>query len=504
MKKLLFILVLLFSSQFLFAQFEEDALRASRIFNGGTARSAAMGGAFGALGGDLSSAIGNPAGIGVFRKSELNFTPMLSFTNTKSAGYGVERTAFQLANLGVVMSFPYNNDEYSNWKSFNFAVNFANTGNYNRTLDQAVSNSVSSLLDVYRDYSQGIVSDNLDPFTTGSAYDTYLLNPVGTEGTEYENVLQTGELVNQFKYIKERGSSGEFAMSFGANYNDKLYVGATMGLTEFEYKMRASYSEYASETSDLDHFNKYENQEIIGFGFNMKFGVIYRPIPQIRLGAAIHTPSWYTLNYDYRTEMESYFFKTDQEVGRDKLQYTTPVYNDNRDVNLRTPWRAILSAATVIGNWGILSFDYEYVDYSSAKFGESSDYASFHEQNSNIDALYSSAHNFRAGAEVRLGNIVSLRAGYSFEGTPYKTDGWSFVNSISGGEKINSLSGGIGLNFGMFYCDAALTHSSSKDTTVFYYVPATDYGADNSYSSAPIKNKYINNQVRVTFGMRLF
>ena len=41
------------------------------MFYGGTARFMSMGGAFTALGGDISTLSQNPAGIGVFRTSEM-------------------------------------------------------------------------------------------------------------------------------------------------------------------------------------------------------------------------------------------------------------------------------------------------------------------------------------------------------------------------------------------------------------------------------------------------
>src|SRR5688572_3229027 len=55
--------------------FVENALLFSRTKPGGTARIQAMGGAQIALGGDFSSALSNPAGLGMYNRSEITFSP---------------------------------------------------------------------------------------------------------------------------------------------------------------------------------------------------------------------------------------------------------------------------------------------------------------------------------------------------------------------------------------------------------------------------------------------
>ena len=53
------------------AQGEMDAYKFSQYDISGTARYMSMGGAFGALGGDISSMRTNPAGLGIYRSSEV-------------------------------------------------------------------------------------------------------------------------------------------------------------------------------------------------------------------------------------------------------------------------------------------------------------------------------------------------------------------------------------------------------------------------------------------------
>jgi len=66
MKKLVLIIIL-GSSLTTYAQDPEDALRLSWFNPSGTARSNALGGAMGSLGGDLSANHINPAGLGLYK-----------------------------------------------------------------------------------------------------------------------------------------------------------------------------------------------------------------------------------------------------------------------------------------------------------------------------------------------------------------------------------------------------------------------------------------------------
>lgn len=66
------------------AQNETDALRFSTLTQGGTARSNGMANAFGALGADPVAVAINPAGLGLYRTSEISFTPALDVNTAHS------------------------------------------------------------------------------------------------------------------------------------------------------------------------------------------------------------------------------------------------------------------------------------------------------------------------------------------------------------------------------------------------------------------------------------
>ena len=469
-----------------------------------------MGGAFGALGGDLSTLNTNPAGIGVFRKSEVNFTSLLDFSHIKSSGTSGSASQYYIGNVGLVYSLYTPGSE---WKGVNFGFNYTNFSPYKHNLNQFIGNESSdySLTSIWAYQAGNLKSERLDPFSTGPVYDAKLIyqsvddyyNPIFWEGP-------AAELINQQKRIREEGYLGEYAMTIGTNYKDQLYLGVTVGLQSTYHKLYSSYSEIgeANAPSGFDMFNYYEYQRIEGDGINLKFGAIYRPIPQLRLGVSIHTPTWYNMSFEYRSGIDAWFNRTDATLGRDRTQYSSESPLSEYDFKMRTPWRAIFSVAGVLGRKAIISMDYEFVDYPSARFTDNSFNDDYQYENDEIKATYTNGHNVRFGAEYRVSSAFSLRGGYSLQLSPYKEKGFSFTYDIPKGDKLQTLSGGFGLNFGSFYVDAAYTYRFSKDKTVFY----SNYGYYGYYlgediteeviQAQDIANKYNEHQARLTFGLR--
>ena len=184
----------------IYAQTETDILNYSRLSYAGSARAAAMGGAFGALGGDISSWNLNPAAVGVFRKSSVTYTSVLNFSGNESGELTARKTSYLIGTVGGVLS-GYVKDEKSDWKGFNLGFSYTDLSNNIQNTRQQVYHSPTSLTDVYVWQSQGYKPDELNIFTTGPFYDTYLLYQ--DENESYHSILETdgetAEWVDQYQ-----------------------------------------------------------------------------------------------------------------------------------------------------------------------------------------------------------------------------------------------------------------------------------------------------------------
>lgn len=481
------------------AQSEEDALKFSRILPFGSARVTAMGGAFTALGGDLTTLSMNPGGIGVFRKSEFSFTPMLDFAHSKTKGIDNEKNMFILSNAGLVLSFSPNSKTL---KNFNVGFNYSTLNNFNRNTFQGYyeTDGNSSLANVWKEEADGKSPKQLNDFTTGLAYDAYMLylSPQAIEDKDYdyENPIRGTDQLQHYKYTRERGYQGEYAISLGGNLSDKFYFGATLGIQSLHYK---SFSVYTEEIigddviNKLEKFSMYQDFTSSGTGLNFKAGFIYRPIPALRFGAAIHTPTYYNVDAYANNNVSAKF--TELPVPEAKpmpdFEYGYSAWTEY-SYKLKTPWRVMAGVAAVLGQRAVISADYEYVDYTSAKFTDSDSKNEYMETNNVIKNIYKSTHNFRAGAEFRFNSVFCLRGGYALSASPYAKGEMNEKNDIQ------IYSGGMGVNLGSFYADASFMHKKSDIKGLFYYYES----ANGVIESPEFKTDFKNNEFRLTLGVR--
>lgn len=478
MKKIGIICIALCASLYLQAQNEVDALRYSQITFGSTARSSALAGAFGALGADFSCLSVNPAGIGVYQSSEFSFSPGLYVGSTESSyldGFGEDmKYNFNLGNAGLVFVMPTGPAANTKgWKNIQFGLGINRQQNFNNRMLVEGFNSESSLLDAYVNYSNGIVPSELNAFDTELAFNTWLLDTLGNN-TNYFSAVPDGN-VTQRKTVTSSGSINEFVLSLGANYNDKLYLGASLGFPFVRYFENTTYSErdYDELVADFDEFNVYDNLEARGTGVNFKFGMIFRATNWLRLGAAVHTPTFYDMQEDYNTTISSRF------DNGDEFKESSP---DGRfDYELETPMRAIGSVAFIIGKFGLISADYEFVDYSSARL-RASDYE-FFEENDAIRNSYTATSNLRLGTEWKYENF-SFRGGYAIYGSPYK-------NNINDGQR-NAMTFGFGLREKSYFLDFAYVRSTASEE-YYLYDPAL---------VSPVKNDISQHSFIMTLGLR--
>ncbi len=468
------------------AQNEVDALRYSRLSVVGTARYSGLGGAFGALGADFSTLSVNPAGIGLYRSSDFSITPSLNMGSTSSVYLGEKgqdsHLNFNLGNVGFVSVMDAGNPKTSSIRKvmFGFGINRVNSFN-NRVIINGF-NKNNSLLKVYIDEANDKKQspDQLDAFGARPAYDAYLIYEDTIGSRHYVADMPYGG-VAQRKTIQSWGSMNEMELSMGANILDKFYIGGTLGVPFVRYFERITYTEEDTQNRNkyFQRFDRTERLNTTGTGINFKLGIIYKPVEFIRLGLAVHTPTYFDKMSDsWSSEMSSVF---DTIVANNESAFSSASPKGTYDYSLTTPFRAIGSVAFIIGKFGLLSADYEFVDYPGARL-RSVDY-NFYSENDSISHNYQPTGNFRLGAELKLAQF-SFRGGYGIEGDPYK----SSVNNRIG----QSYSFGLGLREKDYYIDLAFTHSKRAEDYYIY---------DPSYVQASRNTAQASN-LMITFGFR--
>ena len=411
------------------AQNENDALRYSLTSFGGSARATSMAGAFGALGGDMSAMSYNPAGIGVYRRSEFSFSTGLDFTNTETSylGGGIDQTEpnLNISSIGLVGTYE---TQASGWRHVQFGLAYNRLQTFHSDYTISGTQAETTLLDVFAEQAAGIDPNNLydsQTFGAGQAYNTWLIDPVDSLGSSYTHRMPDGNRTQTFRN-HTGGRVGETAITFAGNYDDRVYIGGGIAFPGVRYSEESVYEENASvDTMDLDRFTYAQSLETRGTGFNAKFGIIVRPVDFLRVGIAVHSPTWYSMTDSWSTTMHSYYQPGTGPTGADEFTDVSP--QGRYDYRIITPSKVLGSLALVVGKSGVISADYEYIDYSSARLRSSNtanltgNSYGFTDENAQIDQQFVAASNLRVGTEWRF-NPFRIRAGYALYGNPYKND----------------------------------------------------------------------------------
>lgn len=468
------------------AQTVNDAITFSQVYNGGTARYMAMGGAFNALGGDFSTLSVNPAGIGVYRSGEFTSTMDMRFNRTTVTGLEDTKFNFNFNNIGYVEGVDVGDEGLIR---LNFAFGFNRLNNYHKAYYAKVLNSSHSLTD---NWANSLNNNGLDYCTTGAynAYNSYLINE---DGGAYESPLLPDATVDYIKDVKESGKINEWVMSMGGNINDMIYFGATLGIQSIDLKKEYYQTEYFNNIEsgadsgysyhrpedatpftayDEDYFSYYSEEITDGIGVNAKFGVIVRPVGSVRIGLAVHTPTVKYLEVSQYADMynNTYFYDSDGS-----LSYGGESSEESASYEYRTisPCKLHGSIAFVLGKSLAIDAEADFTDYSTMKIKDT-DGRSIYYQNVNdaISEMYKKAINARIGAEYRVAPEFALRGGAAYYGSPYNDNIY-----YEGGEATDAadyygdrydFSGGFGYRSGDFFMDFAFIRSVQSNRTMVF------------------------------------
>ena len=546
MKKTLIIAFSVASALGMNAQSAMDAFTASESQLRGTARYVSMGGAFGALGGDLSTFTQNPAGLGVYRSSEFGATLDIDFHNSKMEDTGSSpmrnsRTSAACNNFGYAGSMRLNSSimPYFAWgATYNRLNSFDRRyRGYFPSIQTSWSNYVASFSGNYA--KEDLWGDeNYDPFFQSNvpwisalAYNSFLINPnPDGDGEGYVGLFQPGSFGDASVEVREQGYVDEYSINFGGNFSNIVYWGIGLGIRDINYRLSSYYDEIienalvpeSSQTTDLTtgkaEWGIENSQSVSGSGFNLKLGLIFKPINEFRLGLAVHTPTWYNLSYstnawvDYGLgQIENDGYYTLDSMVDDNPYATTG--NGYWDMKFKSPWRLMVSAAGVLGGRFIISADYVYEAYPDMSFSD--DLGKLTDISNDIKQYYQPSNEFRLGAEFRVSPAWSIRAGYNYRSAASKesartgmdylyTTGTQSMAEFKGDR--NSISVGLGFRTGGFYLDAAYVYSDQNSRWYAYSsFPSADDGyrlANNALSSPSGSIKTNHNNLVISAGFK--
>lgn len=468
-----------------YAQNETDALRYSNLNYFGTARFMGVGGAMSAYGKDMSSITLNPAGQAGFNWSEFSFTGNVTGTGINTSYNGTNSSDmkgnFNFSNIGVVFAIKQNPDKITNWRKMQFGYSRTRTNDFvGRTVIKG--NHDNSMLHsfVNRGNTGGENGGFISPNNLSADYERIVFDAllIDTVNNKYEAYTSSTN-IDQEKITNTTGYQFANDITFSANYNNKLYVGGSIGFPSSRYNSVSNYTERFKDdtTKDLEKFTFQENINTTGSGLNAKIGLIYMPVKFIRVGLAVHSATYYSMTDKFQNIVTSEF--TDDQWNR-RIESEKKTYN----YSIKTPARYLASFAYLYKKRGVFSLEYEYVDYKSAKL--SADEENFDLENNKIKEIYKGASVIKVGAEFRVTNNWTVRAGAAHYGSPIKSDATTVANTRK------NFSGGLGYKTKKFSLDFAYVRSMTSSSTYLY---------DPAYTNPTTVDKNINNFV-VTAGFR--
>ena len=525
MKKYIFLLALSFSVSIVQSQEISDAMRYTQDNLNGTARFRAMSGAFGALGGDLSSLNVNPAGSAVFTNNQMTLTLSNFDTKNKSNYFGTttseKNNSFDLNQAGAVFIFN-NKNSNSTWKKISLGVNYENISNFDNGIFSAGTNPNNSIGDYFLSYANNSnngapvpqefvntnsgesISDlysflgsnlpnnqypNLNGFAAQQAflgYQGFVIDAVDqTSNSPYTSNVPKGGSYYQENSIYSTGYNGKLSFNAATSYKDQLYIGLNLNshFTDFHKSSTFYEDNDAPLTSDYTVSRlSFENDlYTYGTGFSFQLGAIAKITNEIRLGLAYESSTWYTLNDELSQRLNVVSSATNAEDTNDVVN--PQVVNIYEPYKLQTPSKLTGSFAYVFGKSGLISIDYAVKDYSNTKFKPVTD-PYFIELNSDMNSILDTTGELRIGAEYKI-EALSLRAGYRYEQSPYK-------NSVTIGD-LTGYSAGIGYSFGSTKVDLAYSYAKRNSQQGFFNKGFTDGASIDA----------INNNISLTLAFEL-
>ena len=477
----------------------QDAIRYAVENLTGSARFRAMGGAFGAVGGDMSSITQNPAGSIFFNNNF--FTATGSSVNSKNVSRYFGTTArdndndFDLNQAGIVFVFKNTNPK-DDWKKFTVAFNYENNNNFDNTIYSAGTNPYNSIDQYFLRFANGLPSEGGIPFEVLDrgifsnlnfidqqaflGYQAYMFDPVSNnpQNTSYISNVPTANNFWQENYTFTTGYDGKLTGNFATSYKDRLFLGVNLNYHYTDIiKTTSVYEAYdTNPNTGLQSVQFDTETHTFGYGFDFNLGAIVKATESLRLGVAYQSPTWYRLEDEQRQAVIAYC----PDCGnQNPIRFNPDVTMVYKPYTIQTPGKWTGSAAYLFGKKGLLSADVSMKDYSNTKFRPQNDYSNL---NSYMSNALDNAIEVRVGGEYKY-KEYSIRAGYRFDQSPYKVD--QAFGDLTG------YSGGLGYTFGDSRIDLSYTYEHRNFNYTFLTSGLTD----------PARVSRYNNNVSLSYSM---
>ncbi|GGB86761.1 hemin receptor [Dyadobacter sediminis] len=478
----------------------------------GSARFQALGGNHAALGGDPSVIHGNPAGLGFYNRSELTVSPAVTSINNNTRYIDDSRSSgksnFNVAQASLVIASQPGFQRkwkgsslgisFSRQQTFQDKYNFSGLNNRSAYLDQVVENvnaDGTTVSQLETDFESDPAKGGPVAYSLPSAYyQMYLINPTSTTGPPYAPLNNNNSAADQFGTYSATGANTQWNIAYAGNYNDKFYIGATLGFSRLRYKYTRTFQDNYTDSPELVFTQQDENLTVTGNGINVALGVIYKFNPFVQIGGVLTSPTFTSIKETFNQNVSAQY--VDNKVTGPDGDLITPPYTslpiapNDFVYSLTSPFRGNFGATFFFQDKGFITGSVEYVGY--AGMGANTNYLSStsneafkNETKAEIKDTYRNTANFRIGGEYRM-NIFRARAGVAYLGDPYsRTDGLNRQKLL--------FSAGAGVRGSRFFADLTGTFLTYKTA----FTPYTLASAQD-YSSVEITNKPVN--VMLTIG----
>ncbi|KOS08014.1 hypothetical protein AM493_19630 [Flavobacterium akiainvivens] len=467
MKQYIYAAALLVANVALYAQGDlntaADAVRYSLDNTTGTARFRGLGGAMGAVGGDLSAMSVNPAGSAIFNYNTGTATGAVYNVKNKANYYGTHTTdkdsSVDMAQVGGV--FVFNNaNENAFLQKFTLGFNYENSNSFENSLYMAGTspNSIDQYFLGYANGRGGRPAVSLNTLNTGNynymtfaeqqaylGYNAYVFNPTtdGSNTPYVTNMPQTGNYAQQSR-IQNTGYNGKIALNFATQFKQSVYLGINLNIHVTNYVNNISFYEDTNNLSSggMQELQFDNRRYTYGGGFSLDLGGIVKITEQLRAGLAWKSPTWLRLQDEITQSLYAYCPECDASTSNGNIILDPGMTYILDDYTVRSPGKWTGSLAYIFGKSGLVSVDYALQDFSNTRFS-SSRYGYINDE---LSQTLDMAGELRVGTEWRVKNF-SFRGGYRFAQSPYK-------NGTTVGD-LQGYSGGVGISFGDSKLDLA-------------------------------------------------